>query len=68
MRIRQVIGMENNVVETMAIATKNYEVEVTNILHQMGVPAHIKGYQYLRDAITFVIDDMGLLGAVTKEL
>jgi two-component system response regulator (stage 0 sporulation protein A) len=34
----------------------------------MGVPAHIKGYQYLRDAIIMVINEVGLLGAVTKEL
>ncbi|KJS22465.1 MAG: chemotaxis protein CheY [Clostridiaceae bacterium BRH_c20a] len=47
---------------------KNLEVEVTNIIHQMGVPAHIKGYQYLRDAILFVINEVNLLGAVTKEL
>jgi two-component system response regulator (stage 0 sporulation protein A) len=32
------------------------------------VPAHIKGYQYLRDAILLVIDEVNLLGAVTKEL
>jgi len=47
---------------------KNLDVEVTNIIHQMGVPAHIKGYQYLRDAILFVIDEVNLLGAITKEL
>jgi two-component system response regulator (stage 0 sporulation protein A) len=34
----------------------------------MGVPAHIKGYQYLRDAILLVISEINLLGAVTKEL
>jgi two-component system response regulator (stage 0 sporulation protein A) len=34
----------------------------------MGVPAHIKGYQYLRDAILLVIDEVNLLGAITKEL
>jgi two-component system response regulator (stage 0 sporulation protein A) len=34
----------------------------------MGVPAHVKGYQYLRDAIILVINDVNLLGAVTKEL
>ena len=44
------------------------ELTVTEILHQVGVPAHIKGYQYLRDAIVFVIEDINLLGAVTKEL
>lgn len=44
------------------------EIDITNIIHEVGVPAHIKGYQYLRDAITMVVDDMDLLGAVTKEL
>jgi len=43
-------------------------IEVTKIIHQMGVPAHIKGYQYLRDAIIAVIEEVSLLGAVTKEL
>ncbi|NLK52088.1 MAG: sporulation transcription factor Spo0A, partial [Syntrophomonadaceae bacterium] len=50
------------------VKTRNLDVEVTNIIHQMGVPAHIKGYQYLRDAIILVINEMNLLGAVTKEL
>lgn len=50
------------------IKTKNLDVAVTNIIHEMGVPAHIKGYHYLRDAILMVIDEIGLLGAVTKEL
>ncbi|MDN5326886.1 MAG: two-component system, response regulator, stage 0 sporulation protein [Moorella sp. (in: firmicutes)] len=49
-------------------AGRNMDVEVTKIIHQMGVPAHIKGYQYLREAILMVIDDVSLLGAVTKEL
>lgn len=48
--------------------TKNHEVEVTRMIHQMGVPAHVKGYQYLRDAIVSVVLDVSLLGAVTKEL
>lgn len=47
---------------------KNHEVEVTRMIHQMGVPAHVKGYQYLRDAIVNVVLDVSLLGAVTKEL
>lgn len=50
------------------VRTRSLDVEVTNIIHQMGVPAHIKGYQYLRDAIIFVIEEVNLLGAVTKEL
>ena len=47
---------------------QDLEINITNIIHEVGVPAHIKGYQYLRDAITMVIEDMDLLGAVTKEL
>lgn len=44
------------------------ETEITSIIHEIGVPAHIKGYMYLREAITMVINDMELLSAVTKEL
>lgn len=47
---------------------KGLEFEVTNIIHEVGIPAHIKGYQYLREAILMVIDRVDLLGAVTKEL
>ncbi|NLL53504.1 MAG: sporulation transcription factor Spo0A [Peptococcaceae bacterium] len=46
----------------------NINVEVTNMMHQLGIPAHVKGYQYIRDAILMVIEDVSLLGAVTKEL
>jgi len=52
----------------VAPPTKNLEVEVTRMIHQMGVPAHVKGYQYLRDAIVSVVLNVSLLGAVTKEL
>ncbi|MBR6756020.1 MAG: sporulation transcription factor Spo0A [Peptococcaceae bacterium] len=44
------------------------EVDVASLLHNMGVPAHVKGYQYLRDAIMFIFEDINLLGAITKEL
>ncbi|SHJ65119.1 sporulation transcription factor Spo0A [Tepidibacter formicigenes] len=46
----------------------NIEAEITNIIHEIGVPAHIKGYLYLREAIKMVIDNVELLSAVTKEL
>lgn len=51
-----------------AAKERNLDVAVTNIIHEMGVPAHIKGYHYLRDAILMVINEINLLGAVTKEL
>lgn len=50
--------------------TKNNrtEAQITNIIHEIGVPAHIKGYIYLREAIGMVIENIDLLSAVTKEL
>lgn len=50
------------------ISPKNLEVEVTKVIHEIGVPAHVKGYQYLRDAIMLVVEEINYLGAVTKEL
>jgi len=79
-RINQLSGRETAVIENKnnfakSMINKNefskyndLEIDITNIIHEVGVPAHIKGYQYLRDAITMVISDMDLLSAVTKEL
>ena len=47
---------------------KNLEERVTDLLHEMGIPAHIKGYHYLRDAIMMAVDDMDVLNAITKIL
>lgn len=47
---------------------KPVEVEITSLLHDMGVPAHVKGYQYLRDAILMILDDFHLLTGITKDL
>lgn len=47
---------------------KKLEIEITNVIHELGVPAHIKGYFYLREAIYMVINDVELLSAVTKVL
>src|SRR5690625_3751187 len=47
---------------------KNLDINITNIIHEIGVPAHIKGYQYLRDAITMVYNQIEILGAITKTL
>ena len=44
------------------------ESRVTAIIHEVGVPAHIKGYQYLREAICIAVDDMDVINAVTKVL
>lgn len=47
---------------------RNLEADVTNIIHEIGVPAHIKGYQYLRDAIILAVNDMEMLNSITKVL
>ena len=47
---------------------RNLENTVTGIIHEIGVPAHIKGYQYLREAIMIAADDMDVINAVTKVL
>ena len=44
------------------------ESVVTDVIHEIGVPAHIKGYQYLREAIMLAIDDMDVINSVTKVL
>lgn len=50
------------------ISGKNLEQYVTSVIHEIGVPAHIKGYQYLRDAILLCVNDMELLNSITKIL
>ena len=47
---------------------KNLDACITSIIHEIGVPAHIKGYMYLREAISMVYNDIELLGSITKVL
>ena len=47
---------------------QSLERQVTSIIHEIGVPAHIKGYQYLREAIRLTVEDMEVINAVTKVL
>ena len=47
---------------------KPLETRVTDMIHEIGIPAHIKGYHYLRDAIMMAVEDMDVLNAITKIL
>ncbi|AJA47988.1 stage 0 sporulation protein A [Clostridium pasteurianum DSM 525 = ATCC 6013] len=82
-RIRQMFNntiLDSETKKTMPISEKAADVkisqsvpldledEITSIIHEIGVPAHIKGYMYLREAINMVVDNIELLSAVTKEL
>ena len=51
-----------------AVSRGNLETDVTDIIHEIGVPAHIKGYQYLRDAIILSVNDIEMLNSITKIL
>ena len=68
-RIRQ---MKNGGVALAALSSRtqsmNLEARVTNILHEIGVPAHIRGYHYMRSAIMMAVDDIDVLNYITKEL
>ena len=52
----------------ISVSRPDIETQVTKIIHQIGVPAHIKGYQYLRSAILMTIDDNDIINSVTKVL
>ncbi|MBS5931679.1 two-component system, response regulator, stage 0 sporulation protein A [Anaerosporobacter mobilis DSM 15930] len=75
-RIKQIKG-ESRLVDNHRVSTfenksnymeRNLETDVTNIIHEIGVPAHIKGYQYLRDAIMMSVNDSEMLNSITKLL
>ena len=54
--------------ETGVMLEHDLEKDVTNMIHEIGVPAHIKGYQYLREAIMMSVEDVEMLGSITKVL
>ncbi len=77
-RVRESMGAKSKLFEGRTLLNHSsiinhetsYDLEaaITNVIHEIGVPAHIKGYSYLRDSIIMVINNMELLSAVTKEL
>jgi two-component system response regulator (stage 0 sporulation protein A) len=67
-RILQLYDMPKSTSSYAPDRVRNLDRDVTRVIQQMGMPAHLKGYQYLRDAIIMVVEEMNLMGAVTKEL
>ena len=69
-RIRQLAQTEGSEVRNNREepTRQRLEREITAIIHEIGVPAHIKGYQYLREAIGLAVEDMEVINAVTKVL
>jgi len=64
-RLRQLAGLD---VEEPQTWRTSMETRVTAIIHEIGVPAHIKGYHYLREAILYSVDNLDAINAVTKVL
>lgn len=72
-KVQNVINYSDNKSSYIDInnqATKEeiLEIKVTNIIHEVGVPAHIKGYQYLRDGIIMVVNNIEVINQITKQL
>lgn len=67
-RIRQVAKYEMPKKEGKGMGSVDLETTVTNVIHEVGVPAHIKGYQYLREAIIMTINNMEIINSITKQL
>ena len=67
-RLEEIRGSKRQAGTGKAIPNTNIESLVTGIIHEIGVPAHIKGYQYLREAIIIAVNDMDVINAITKVL
>lgn len=61
-------NIDNNFLSLNNQYLENIEVRITEILHQIGVPAHIKGYHYLRNSIKMSIENPDIINSVTKQL
>ena len=67
-RLMEIRGGENRRMPIRRCDKTSIETMVTGIIHEIGVPAHIKGYQYLREAIIIAVNDMDVINAITKVL
>ena len=54
--------------KSINILSNNLQISISKMLHELGMPSHIKGYQYIREAITMVYDNPDIVGGITKEL
>jgi len=67
-RIKDITSNKRKENKIINVSNTNIQIMVTKILHELGIPSHIKGYSYIRDAITMVYDNPSLIGGITKEL
>ncbi len=67
-KILDITKDKNNKSQVIDLHSHNIQISITRILHQLGIPSHIKGYQYIREAISLVYNNPSLIGGITKEL
>ena len=67
-RLQEIRGDDRKKLPVKGSNQTSIESMVTSIIHEIGVPAHIKGYQYLREAIILAVEDMDVINAITKVL
>ena len=65
-RILDIFNESNN--KTINVYHSNLQISITKMLHELGMPSHIKGYQYIREGISMIYNDPGIIGGITKEL
>lgn len=54
--------------KTINVYHSNLQISITKMLHELGMPSHIKGYQYIREGISMIYDNPSIIGGITKEL
>ena len=58
--------MQDN--KSVNLVRNNLQISITKMLHELGMPSHIKGYQYIREGICMIYDNPEMIGGITKEL
>lgn len=67
---RRIYDISNKKIEEKSIDfyNSNIQVSITKMLHELGIPSHIKGYQYIREAVNIIFNNPEVIGGITKEL
>ena len=65
-RILEVFKLQDN--KSVNLVRNNLQISITKMLHELGMPSHIKGYQYIREGICMIYDNPEMIGGITKEL
>ena len=67
-QIKEIMNNYGSTGESIDLYNNNLQISITKTLHELGVPSHIKGYQYIREGISLVYNNPKIVGGITKEL